>query len=461
MRIALILQFLGCAFALQGSNEAIVSNSEHLMGEIAGELQRDLQLLDLPPLQQTEKRILVAITVADTGRPLVLINQLVRYSTACELGYEIHIVLVTYTSWLNNTAGVYERGRYTCSRLAINLPIVVFIDPVQDTKLAATHRTVFYELRNQYDYYISQEDDIGISYEHIAYFDKWSTYFDKSKRVPGFILYEIPTRYYNLTSLYQHTPIIWKAFTSEEEKEFQIIHDPTTNQPFMMVKYPWVPAYMLSRNKLNKVVHHKAWFEDKNKPWDEFNTHFQHLWLTRYYKLLIPIGEDMQFSFLHHVVDKYVQNHLKQLDVSAFQVQHDEMFSTLELYGFIENCFNMTIAKKQQAAEYAQWKMNMTYFQFHLAQPWQHPLNISDWGLDQTWSESPCQACLSKGKKGLRIRVSTLDSFAYVAHLKKSSMKAMLKCDNEERLRGQLTAVCKVWEKKHQKGANCNSGYNN
>jgi hypothetical protein len=51
-----------------------------------------------------------------------------------------------------------------------------------------------------------------------------------------------------------------------------------------------------------------AWFTDEFKPWDEYNIHFQHLWLSRYFRILIPL-EEMDKSFIHHKSNRYLNEY--------------------------------------------------------------------------------------------------------------------------------------------------------
>jgi hypothetical protein len=54
----------------------------------------DLTIDDLPPLKQSSKRLLATITVELKNRPQFLSNQLDSYVTACEMGYEVLILLI-------------------------------------------------------------------------------------------------------------------------------------------------------------------------------------------------------------------------------------------------------------------------------------------------------------------------------------------------------------------------------
>lgn len=294
----------------------------------------ELGVSDLPPTKQTRNRVLATITTASRIRESTLTRQLDAYVAMCEAGYEVHVVLVTYVSWLNNTAGVYDKSRYLCARLSSDLPVVTWVDDdVASVHLASQHRKVFAQLQDRYDYFISQEDDMLLQLKHMLYFQKWITVFAGTNLYPGFAVMEVPTSLHSVDDLYHYAPMTWNPFVGGYVRQLHVVRLGGTLA--VMHTKAWVPLYILTRPMLQAAMARPAWHLDEHKPWKEYNTHFQHLWLTRYYRVVVPV-EDMMTSFIHHTPNRYVnldtdKNHPddNMMETAAFAQLIDACLSTV------------------------------------------------------------------------------------------------------------------------------------
>ena len=266
-------------------------------------------LYDIPPCKQRTERLMVAIVLgglADLDRQLILVRQLDLYVQMCEEGFEVHVILVTYQqNFTENYFGFNSKTRYLCHRLQRILPIIpwIFNHPL-DYLLTAYHRRLFLNFRTDYDWFISQEDDMVVNQLCFAYFRKWSKRFDGSKFYPGFMVTEVPTNIYNMSELHVNAPMLWLPFTGGYQRHLNVFE---RNGSLLVAHWKaWVPAFMLSQTMLEACSEDPAWRDnlDELVHWREPNAHFQHMWLPRNYSVVIPI-EDLQSSWMHHSPNKY------------------------------------------------------------------------------------------------------------------------------------------------------------
>jgi len=325
---------------------------------------QDADEVDLPECQQREKRVLVCITIGwKEGRQAYLAKQLESYVNLCESGgYEVHVVLVTFVSWTDNHAGVYTKSRYLCRRLGVDVAVVVkrFANVSQvGHKLAAMHRHVFAEKRADYDLFISQEDDMMVQQAHVHYFDKWSKAFRGTPLYPSFMIMEVPTSLYHAAALYHNAPMIWRSFVAQESF-YRKLHlfrfqggadDKLVDAIMVMHGKAWTPMYMLTREMLTNCTSTPAWLQDENKPWKEYNVHFQHLFLPRYFQVVIPL-QDFAIAFVHHAPNRYINDDLNKTQQQLQQQQqasvplHNYAVETREIEALLAQCSNATSAAR-------------------------------------------------------------------------------------------------------------------
>ena len=273
----------------------------HLLTGRCEVVDRDITVQELPRTLQSSKRIIIANTISGERPDHVLVRQLYSYVHICEAGYEVHVVLVTHTSWFDRFKLLYVPSMFECARTRSDLAIAVS-KWQEDGKLAARHRSIFDKLINNYDLYASHEDDILLQAWHVSYFDKWSAHFGSESRLhPGFLMYEIRNR--NLTSnrkpTSKYTPHVISTHSSIILHLFQ-----QDNQMLIIQDMAWAPMYMLTNKLLNMFVLKEWWSSDINATFQEFNPYFQQLWLAPHKRLVIPVN-DYPSSLIHHTSNKY------------------------------------------------------------------------------------------------------------------------------------------------------------
>ena len=150
-------------------------------------------------------RVLAVITGAwalpDYDTPVryrYLAHQLQRYAAACDLGYDVSVVLATYEPW--NHTGKVDLTQPLCARTMSSVPVRVALfkqEPIPSGcfgaagTLAFQHRRIFLEERANFDLFLSQEDDIALEPYHLSYFVRWSSFFEGTDFYPGFAQFEV------------------------------------------------------------------------------------------------------------------------------------------------------------------------------------------------------------------------------------------------------------------------------
>ena len=126
--------------------------------------------------------------------------QLARYTAACELGYDLTVVLSTYSPWNYTGLAALDPARHVCARTLSGLRVRVAqhayapLPPGAEGTggtLAFQHRTIFLAERHNYDLFICQEDDIAVEPHHLAYFLRWAAFFNGTDMYPGWASYEV------------------------------------------------------------------------------------------------------------------------------------------------------------------------------------------------------------------------------------------------------------------------------
>lgn len=262
--------------------------------------------LALPVPTQSTDRILVAITLGNLGpakRQLSLTLQLDHYLSLCEDGYEVHIVFVTKeVNFDQNTFGFGSHSRYHCFRTGVSMPMFLWTWKIRSSPfLAAYHRRLFSDYSTAYDWFISQEDDTIIRSANFKYFRKYSAAFGERPLYPGFAIVEKPA--------IQHQSLMWLSFIGG--RQIMDVANVSGLVSLIMLK-PWAPVYILSQPMLARATAHRSWKLDEFCASDcgEINVHFQHMWLTSFYKIVIPL-EAIDDAFLHHSPDSYSEHSIK------------------------------------------------------------------------------------------------------------------------------------------------------
>jgi hypothetical protein len=292
--------------------------------------------VDLPQLTQSTNRILVVITLAylgDAERQHFLALQLDYYLALCESGYEVHIVFSTVeseASFASKNKFFFEhQNRYFCFRLQRRLPMAVWTWRQKDSnKLASSHRRLFSRLVNQYDFFISQEDDTILRPTCFAYFRKYALgIFNNSEFYPGFAVAELPTP--------TRKAHLWMTFWGGNQ-DMDIIRYKGTD--LMLLLKPWAPLYILTQSMLQKAIAQPLWTLDEvGTRFGERNVHFQHMWLTSVYKVVIPVPA-ITNAFLHHSPNKYSALSIPRFASGEYKDKSRDIIVVDELLAFLGAC---------------------------------------------------------------------------------------------------------------------------
>jgi hypothetical protein len=272
-----------------------------------------LTLSTLPPLRQHHRRVLATVCgVWDhpdwVGRPEqtdYLHAVLDNFTNMCESGYEVHVVLVTYS--VANASLTVPRHKFWCDRLATALPIAVARfdhEPLPDGTfgtggtLASKHRAVFVDkVGAGYDLFISQEDDIMVKTHHANYFASWAHRLQGTNMYPGLIDYEV-WRGDNRTTLSSRPSAMvdWRTKTMEVEDHGDFV-----------VALPTVlghsqRAYMLTQDMLANMP--QDWVSAAPLK-GEYNPYFNTEWLFEHFKVVLPVSHIWEAG-IRHASDKYI-----------------------------------------------------------------------------------------------------------------------------------------------------------
>ena len=263
-------------------------------------------------------RILVTITGAwgtypwnSADRITYLRLQLERFRLTCEQGHLIHVFLISYSNWNFLTPDLQFLNELICFRNTSDFQVTVRLFDFENLPegafgtsgtIACKHREVYKELVNQYDIYMSQEDDVAVFPHHFSYFYKWMKQFYGTNFYPTFILFEIlhgrseshsKSTKLNISQIF----VTWrlkKGYLYRENEHFFIVSD-----------ILW-PMYMLTNNMLNSELSDKTWLEKCQNITGEYNPYFNSpSWFASKYRLVLPAA-DLLLSLIHHLPNKYV-----------------------------------------------------------------------------------------------------------------------------------------------------------
>jgi len=357
----------------------------------------------LPDLRQRQRRVLVAITgVWDSnGHPSVggaragpdkvvyLKSLLNNYVHACEFGFEIHVVLVTYKVEFESLE-IPAPNTLICDRLGISLPVAVARYPHERLPpqmhgsvgtLAQKHRMLFAQkLHAGYDLFISTEDDAAVKAHTIAYFLRWAGQTPKTSFYPGFLVYEMLSRYQNSTQLMSNPgPIALEGLHAVELVE----RDEHTWVKFCCHKQL---VYMLTRDMLAEVLS-TDWVHalpSLEKGSVEFNPYFTWRWLLEKYTVGIPLNDVIQ-ALVHHMPDKYIKSLLdsKREDLRYF-------FNVFQWHQIVMMCMGEPVPHKA----------NFVSLDFSFASAFK--------------TNAPCRTCFSHGRNAYIIIRQPYDRNSYL-----------------------------------------------
>jgi hypothetical protein len=283
-----------------------------------------LNMSELPPLHQQQGRVLAVIAGVwdvhitdpkdERAKWIFLQTILSNYVQLCEMGFEVHVVLSTYTV-IHATLNTSHLGMF-CQRMAVMLPVAVArheYEPLPDGAyatagtLAAKHRNIFMEMYPRgYDLFINQEDDMIVKPQHVHYFLKWSSHASVGV-YPFFINVEVPVhasdqrvltsypslfvnsrlQHFHLKKLGGHLWLFDTGFSAQTSQQ----------------------AYMLTRQMLENITRtDTSWTTIPTNMTDtEFNVYYNSIWLTHHYVFAVPLV-DLQRSYMHHGTNKYMIN---------------------------------------------------------------------------------------------------------------------------------------------------------
>ena len=382
------------------------------------------QIANLGTPVQYEQRLLVAVASCWIREP-TLLKQLQSYVNICNNGWEVHIIIYTGVKiWeVSELQYLWQSSMLYCDRLNRMLPVVVqYVESC--TSLAAKHRINFKELVNNYDLFVSQEDDMAIKLQHIRYYVKWAHILDGTEFYPGFATAEIPTsvtrKHFSVN--HKDNPLIWRTFTSnydQDNKFFQVIK--IKESVYLYYVKDWAPAYMITQKLLKEHVHKTYWLEDEFKTYNEYNTHFQHLWLAWHYKFVIPY-DDFWFSWIHHTPDRYIGLSYEQRKISEnsshenhnmFHNYYNYLPAVVELDLFLEDCTMLRT------------NVPRTYDIFHH----KNSQNLSKWQQNIKYAKDiKCITCLTNSHFA-QVTLSFIGNYSFETKI--SNIEATVTCEDK------------------------------
>jgi hypothetical protein len=306
-------------------------------------------------------KILAAITIAwcfdpwDTpDRHAILARQLQHYLNACELCYDIHVALISHESL--NLTGKLDIHQFFCSRISSNLPVQVSLYPVGKlpkgthgtaSNLAFLHRKLFLAEKDNFDLFISQEDDAAIMNHHISYFLRWSSRFRGTNYYPGFTYYEQMPPLSKGDRADSSNVIVSDVFVDWTVKNVNIwLMD---SIPLLSTRSTSGYIYMLMNNMLASAISKVDWLNESSAI-GEFNPYFNSpRWLSPHFRIVTPLT-DIHQSLFHHTPNKYVSP----------KVEEDHLFRMPaygELAHALQNCGNFSF-QLQKAARGNTWDLS-------------------------------------------------------------------------------------------------------
>lgn len=267
-------------------------------------------------------------------------GQLQKYAQACELGYDVDVVVSTYAPW--NHTGIIDMSNHFCSRIMRSLPVKVVLWPVEpipagafaaEGTLAFKHRLIFQAERDNYDLFVTQEDDIAIEPHHLSYHLKWSEFFLGTNYYPGSQFFEI-TPWDKDTGGVPVGPL--SPVPSSRVTVWRLSHHHLyriKNVDFISPISINCCFYMLTQSQLFSATSRADWLQSVHTVTGEFNAYFgTNRWLSGRYRVAIPV-EEIHNAIAHHLPHNYV---------SSVQITFGELIHTLS------KCTNSTAVHERR-----------------------------------------------------------------------------------------------------------------
>ena len=311
------------------------------------------------------RRVLAVITggwseaqYSTPARMALLHDQLLRYVGACEAGWDVHVLLLTYEGWRASES--VDAARYFCSRLGASLRISVQLFPMEPLPpgthgtlgtLAFQHRAIFQRDAGLYDLFLVQEDDVAVLASHFDYFTHWAKAFEGSEFYPGFLFYELapwlapePGNGSLLPALSaQHAYLDWRL------NDAYLLRGPGST-PLLALWSSSCCAYMLTQAQLRRAVAQESWMGALARVKGEFNPFFGSArWLHKDYKVVVPAG-DLRRAMLWHEPNKYALAAWKAEDTEARQAPWLNGLTLSEAEAVIAPCCSGCVAHSSSSS---------------------------------------------------------------------------------------------------------------
>lgn len=254
---------------------------------------------------------------ATPQRMALLHDQLLRYVYACEEGYDVHVLLLTYEGWRADES--VDMSRYFCSRRASSFRVTVQLFPMEPLPpgthgtlgtLAFQHRAIFQRDVHLYDLFLVQEDDVAVLPSHLDYFLRWTAVFKGTEFYPGLLFYElapwlVPTLGDGSAVLPGNNVSDKHAFLDWRLNDAYLLRGPADHQLLSLWSSSCC-AYMLTQAQLMRAVAQPSWMGALHTFSGEFNPYFGSArWMHRDYKVVVPAG-DLRRAMLWHEPNKYI-----------------------------------------------------------------------------------------------------------------------------------------------------------
>ena len=252
---------------------------------------------------------------ATPERLALLHDQLLRYVQACEAGYDVHVLLLTYEGW--RVSDSVDASRYFCARQGASLRITAQLFPMEPLPpgthgtlgtLASQHRAILQRDAALYDLFVVQEDDVAVLPSHLSYFQHWAEVFRGSDYYPGLLFYELapwlaPAPPGNGSSSLpsgvlsdRHALLDWRL------NDAYLLRGPG-DHPLLALWSSSCCAYMLTQAQLRRAVAQASWAGTLRK--GEYNPFYGSArWLHKDYKVVVP-ADDLRRALLWHEPNKY------------------------------------------------------------------------------------------------------------------------------------------------------------
>lgn len=238
-----------------------------------------------------------------------------NFVATCEAGMNVNVVLVNYENF-DKTPLSFKPGRISnelfCHRKHRYLNITTSFYPNRRLPphafgtagdLQIRHREIFLRERENYDYFLSQEDDVSVSQRTIRYFAEHMSQFEEKSfnRLGNFF-----PSFYSYERLNQVNFLDWRLRAG---KIIQISGQYFFEHSILDTPASGARAYMVSRKILDtlpNILDVSRWL-DPTEVKGEFNPLVgSALFLTEAYRVVIPL-EDWREAAVHHLPNKYLE----------------------------------------------------------------------------------------------------------------------------------------------------------